>query len=83
MKRLQRGRLGLLIVLLEVAEVDGLKLLDLIHILKSYSATRKDLLDHKGATPVRSEFPSTVRQVNGTQNKVPCLESPWPSLLQV
>ena len=60
-KHLQGGCLGLLIVLLEVAEVDGLRLLDLIHILKSYSAARKDLFDHKGATSVRSEFPSTIR----------------------
>ena len=63
---LQRGRLQLLIVLLEVAEVDGLRPLDLIHTLKSYGAARKDLLHHKGAALVRSEFPSTVRQVNGT-----------------
>ena len=51
----------LLIVFLEVAQVDRLGLLDLVHVLKSYSATREDLLDHKGATPVRSEFASTVR----------------------
>ena len=51
----------LLIVLLEVAQVHQLGLLDLVHVLKSYSAAREDLLDHKGATPIRSKFASTVR----------------------
>ena len=50
----------LLIVLLEVAQVDRLGLLDLVHVLKSYSTAREDLFNHEGATPVRSEFASTV-----------------------
>ena len=60
-KDLQWSCPRLLIVLLEVAQVDRLRLLDLIHVLKSYSAAREDLLDHKGAMPIRSEFASTIR----------------------
>ena len=60
-RRIYSGCPKLQIVLLKVAQVDWLGLLDLVHVLKGYSAAREDLLDHKGATPIRSEFASTVK----------------------
>ena len=59
-----------LVVFFEVAGIDWLRLLDLIHALKDCCALREYLLDDIRTMLVGSEFASAVREVNSSQDQV-------------
>ena len=59
-----------LVVFFEVAGIDWLRLLNLIHALEDCCAPREYLLDDVRTTPVGPEFASAVRVVNSLQNQV-------------
>ena len=57
-----------LVVFLEIAGVDWLRLLDLIHALEDCCATREYPLDDEWTTPVGPEFASAVKKVDSSQD---------------
>ena len=57
-----------LVVLLQVACIDMLCQLILIHILHDSRTSREDSFDNERAVPVGSEFTSNIREVDGSQN---------------
>ena len=70
-----------LVVFLEVAGIDWLELLDLIHALEDCYTPREYLLDDVRTTPVGLEFASAVREVNSSQDQVAHCEAFGPDFL--